>query len=756
MVSFDSLLMEMMTISRESSTTDILLGKFSEKIRTAFSIDSFEMKELHGTRGGITRAEEFAINTGKPYIDNRLSDYSAFPELIKFSQAGYRSCLILPMGEQKKAFGVVTLLSKQEDKFNNSMIDTIGLLTNIVGYDMLVKAEKEKNLQIARYFDAAFNSIVPQVLIDATGTVIKANRGALAIFDKTLNQAAGKNIKDFFAGEVDLIGKLKNGLTLSAMRIDGSMSFELSSSRISNSLMHVVMYNTTELHELLEEQQLMQYSNNEAFMLLDKDTKVIWASKNADRIVKIQTDDLLSRKLSELVQGEKKMTDELAKIGNSLYTTSARLAVGNDVLVDTRLLIYKNSIGGFSCIVTNNNVDRYISAIQKLVEDVIYFSTDAIFTVDQFGNIEKLNKSAEKLFACKSEDIAGTPLSMLYADADSQGKMNSALSYAKKNGSIMSVFANMVSRGGSEAIPCEQSVVSNVDTNGNISTYTIVCKELKTKRAFDRLSDELAEAQNMTKELRSESDLKTQFIFNISHDLKTPITNIKGFSKLLMEGEFGKLNSEQEEYVKIVMDEAERLMQLIGQILDVAKLSSGKIKLDLQEVNFAKLGENPSIKTLQEVAEQKSLSFKWNIDYAVPEIKADPNRLIQVFVNLIGNALKFTESGSIVVNITKRGKSVRVEVVDTGVGISKEDKNKLFKKFFQIQKKGLTRQEGQGTGLGLSICKEIVSLHGGRIGVMSEAGRGSTFWFTIPIFEKKKKQKNGAQQSETHASPAAG
>ncbi|MDE1856318.1 MAG: HAMP domain-containing histidine kinase, partial [Candidatus Micrarchaeota archaeon] len=182
-------------------------------------------------------------------------------------------------------------------------------------------------------------------------------------------------------------------------------------------------------------------------------------------------------------------------------------------------------------------------------------------------------------------------------------------------------------------------------------------------------------------------------------------------------------------------------MELIMQILDVAKLSSGKIKLDLQPVDFRELEKNPSIKAQEEVAAGKGLMFSWNVDYSVGEIKVDPNRMIQVFVNLLTNAIKFTEHGSIVVSITKKGKSIRVEVKDTGIGISKEDQRKLFKKFYQVHREGMIMQKNAGTGLGLSIVKEIVNLHGGRMGVNSELGKGSTFWFTIPMLGKQKKEK---------------
>ena len=182
--------------------------------------------------------------------------------------------------------------------------------------------------------------------------------------------------------------------------------------------------------------------------------------------------------------------------------------------------------------------------------------------------------------------------------------------------------------------------------------------------------------------------------------------------------------------------------------MDVAKLESNKLKLDRQLTEFGKLQENPSMKALEELAKSKNLTLAWNIDYNVPAFSADPNRLIQVLVNLIGNAIKFTESGGITVKVTRKNKNIRVEVVDTGIGISKEDKAKLFKRRFLQLRNRMTTQTNSGTGLGLSIVKGIVSLHGGRIGVDSEPGKGSTFWFTIPLSEKKKRQRAAAAARE--------
>ena len=380
--------------------------------------------------------------------------------------------------------------------------------------------------------------------------------------------------------------------------------------------------------------------------------------------------------------------------------------------------------------------------MQKTIDIMVENTSDAIITIDAFGYIKSLNKNAEKLLGYRSDELSGKAMSLMYMDQKSQDQLNEKLALAKANGLVGNVFMYMRTKDGTEGLPCEQVIRSVIDDENNLAGYMILTKELATKKLLEDQQDQLSKTSHEAQNQKAQSELKTQFIYNISHDLKTPLTNIKGFAKLLLENEFGEVNKEQREYITIITSEADRLLQLIQQMLDVAKLSSDKIRLDRQQVNLRELANNPSLNALKEVAEKKGLEFLWSIDYSVPDIQADPNRLIQVFANLIGNAIKFTEKGSIKVNITRKGKkNVMIEIIDTGVGISREDKAKLFRKFYQLQRKNLTVPEGSGTGLGLSIARGIVSLHGGRIGVNSEPGKGSTFWFSLPIVAKPKKAK---------------
>ncbi len=367
-----------------------------------------------------------------------------------------------------------------------------------------------------------------------------------------------------------------------------------------------------------------------------------------------------------------------------------------------------------------------------------------IITIDTMGYVREINEGFEKTLGYTSSNISGLSISSICADQESQMKISNALNIVKKGGIVNGMEISIISKNSTEPIPSSQTVKANYDNDGKLNGYMFIGKELATRRKLLKKEAELMDLERENVKLEGESQLKTQFIYNISHDLKTPITNIMGFSKLMLGGEFGTLNEEQQRNLNIIISEGDRLLQLIAQILDVAKLEAKKIKLDIKFVNLNTIKESPVISSLGEVALNKNITFSFDVDFDVPEVEADPNRLIQVFVNLIGNAIKFTDKGGISVSIKRYGKKndprVKVEINDTGVGISKEYKNKLFKKFYQVKRETLTRQEGTGTGLGLSIAKEIVSLHGGKIGFTSKPGLGSTFWFWLPVSQKQKKK----------------
>ncbi|MGA3020497.1 MAG: ATP-binding protein [Candidatus Micrarchaeales archaeon] len=746
-LSVDKLIAYIFNIGRETNSADELFQKFGTMLKDSLSLDHVEIRDAYSEKSDFSGLEEFVINTNKPYIDNRLSGYSAFPELIRNYTLGFRSCMLLPVAVEGKPVFVSTLLSKQEDKFDAGLASTIGLALDMLAYQAVAKIEKERSISLARYFDAAFNTQMPQMLIDKSGTIVKANKSISIILSKNQREIHGRKISDFFSIDANMLDSLRNGLNAEVKDVSGmNRVYRVSCSKISDRLMHTLLYDVTEMKELEEKVRISEHGANDAFLLLSGDTTVLWASSNIGKIMKMDKENITGKRLIDLAYTDKDFANQIGSIADTL-SRPLTINIGNGIFIEMKVTLVRNQFGGLSCVVSSNNAEKYITAIQEALDRFLTTTSDAIINVDSLGYIKSVNKSTEKLLGYGGNELIGSALSSIYADQESVQKFSSSLSIANSEGTVGNVFVNMRARGEGNVVPCEQTIKSVTDVYNNLTGYTVVVKELATKMKMEELEDEVEDLGKRLTNAQAESELKTDFIYNISHDLKTPLTNIKGFGKLLLESS-GELSDEQKDYIKIITNESDRLFQLIQQILDVAKLSSKKIKLDLQPVNFNELAKNPTIGTLVEVAQNKGLEFGWNVDYNVPVIEADPNRLIQVFVNLIGNAIKFTEKGNINVKVSRTRKKVRIEVIDTGIGISKEDRSKLFKKFYQLQRRGLTVQEGSGTGLGLAIAKEIVSLHGGKISVTSEAGKGSTFFFILPISRTKRAASAKQQKSE--------
>jgi signal transduction histidine kinase/CheY-like chemotaxis protein len=227
------------------------------------------------------------------------------------------------------------------------------------------------------------------------------------------------------------------------------------------------------------------------------------------------------------------------------------------------------------------------------------------------------------------------------------------------------------------------------------------------------------------------AQMKNEFVSTVSHELRTPLTSIKGYVDLILDGDAGDINEIQQEFLGIVKENSDRLVELINDMLDISRIESGRIHFKVQPMAVDDVVEG-SVDTFKAVLSQTGRSVKVRLPDDLPPVAADPDRVGQVLINYISNALKYSPNGGEVVVTAKRdGNAVRISVRDHGLGISREDQKRLFTKFYRVDS-AMTRDIG-GTGLGLSICKSIIELLGGEIGVKSRAGEGSTFWFTLPV-----------------------
>ena len=250
-----------------------------------------------------------------------------------------------------------------------------------------------------------------------------------------------------------------------------------------------------------------------------------------------------------------------------------------------------------------------------------------------------------------------------------------------------------------------------VDAGGNYIGRVLALRDVTTEREI--------------------ADMKNEFVSTVSHELRTPLTSIKGYVDLILDGSAGPINEVQEEFLGIVKENSDRLVELINEMLDISRIESGRVHLRVEPLDMADSIEG-AVDTFRAVLSQADRTIDVQVPDNLPLVVADADRVGQVLINLISNALKYSPGGGqVTVNAKHSGDYVVVAVTDQGLGISREDQKRLFTKFYRVDT-AMTREIG-GTGLGLSICKTIIELLGGEIGVTSKPGKGSTFWFSVPL-----------------------
>ncbi len=266
---------------------------------------------------------------------------------------------------------------------------------------------------------------------------------------------------------------------------------------------------------------------------------------------------------------------------------------------------------------------------------------------------------------------------------------------------------------------------SDEDVRVQIALANQVAVAVENGRAF-------LESQKTADRLREVDKLKSQFLANMSHELRTPLNSIIGYAEVLLDGIDGDLNEEATEDVQAIHGGGKHLLTIINDILDLAKIEAGQMFIEPRETSLMPVIEDV-MNTCDILARNKGLQLHITQQSEIPTVKGDSIRLKQIILNLVNNAIKFTDSGSITVDMSLDSPHmVKIRVIDTGMGMNEDELGGLFQQFHQVD--GSPTRRAGGTGLGLVITRHLVTMHGGVVSVESKKGEGTTFWFTVPVW----------------------
>ncbi|NLE39637.1 MAG: PAS domain S-box protein [Pirellulaceae bacterium] len=489
---------------------------------------------------------------------------------------------------------------------------------------------------------------------------------------------------------------------------------------------------------------------------LDSECRITYSTTQVRDALGFEPEEVIGKTPFDLMlpddaEGTAAFFRSAAKVGQSFsgLETTYRHKNGGHVVIETSATPISDENGvplGYRCI--NSDVTQRKQAEEALKESENKFralyelSSDAVMLLDENGYFD-CNEATLRLFGGVSRQVvcgkhpADLSPPRQAGGEDSRALANEHLADAMARGTVR--FEWMHERADGDELPVDV-ILSTIDMNGRKVLQAVVRDITETKRGERDLRDyaeALASANRTLEELneaaRAASRAKSEFLANMSHEIRTPMTAILGFSDILL----GRLTDEEDrDAAATIKRNGEYLIELINDILDLSKVEAGKLEIERTSCSPTRLLAD--VASLMRVrAEAKHLGLRTEFRGSIPDsVQTDPNRLRQIIINLVGNAIKFSDRGEVrlVTQLVERaGKSalLKVDVMDTGIGISKEQCGKLFQPFTQVDSS--TSRKFGGTGLGLAISKRLANMLGGDITVVSEPGKGSTFSVTVEV-----------------------
>ena len=484
-------------------------------------------------------------------------------------------------------------------------------------------------------------------------------------------------------------------------------------------------------------------------VIISKNLDGIISSWNpaAERVFGYTSAEMIGESIRRIIPADRQHEEDevLAQIraGRTIDHFETQRQTKDGRLVDISLTVspIRDGAGrlvGASKIARDISDQKRVAAAALHLSALVQSSDDAIVSKDLNGIVKSWNPAAERLFGFRADEMIGQSITMI-VPSDRLAEEDYVLGCIR-SGQSVDHFETIRRTKDGRFVDISLTVSPIRDHTGRIVGASKIARDIREHKRL--LQEREAAAANevaarrevleaQTRRIQEAARLKSEFVANMSHELRTPLNSIVGFSELIADARFGPLPNRYQEFARVMHASAEHLLQLINDILDLAKVESGKIDFQSAPVDLRQaIAEATTI--VSGLAAASNIIVTTEIDSRLTVVELDPVRLKQVLYNYLSNAIKFTNAGGrVIVRARPEGDAhFRLEVEDTGIGIKADDQHRLFVEFQQLDSS--TAKKFPGSGLGLALTKRLVEAQGGTVGVQSQFGIGSTFFATLP------------------------
>lgn len=759
-------------------TTDVL-GIINDVNQQLCDITGFSRKILMGSpfKQFFTDPSHAENAIRKVLSDNRITNY----ELILKSQGGNLTPVSFNAttfrsedGKLKGIFATARDITEQKRLEEKAHVQTLALKEATDFFYDLLKS-------------TTANSIIA---LDLDGKILAWNEGARRNYYYTEDEVIGKkNASILYAPEDITSGRvqafldtaLKTGIAegeFERVRKNGERFFAsvvvtLRLDADKNPVGYVLI--SKDIAELKQQRQALQEQLNNNLNLLESSVDVFIitdvigiitdANKQTCLLTERKREELIGTPFSKYFTNSKQAEDCIRNVLSSErvinYDLTIKAKSGKETVVSCNATTFRDTTGNLRGVFA---VAREVTEQRKLEEQIKKQNTElqdktrflneiiesstaySIIAEDLDGLILAWNEGAYLNYGYTAEEMIGKQNTrILHAPEDIQsGRLQDVLDAALKTGKEEGVLESIRKNG--ERFSASLALTVRKDKQGKPIGYVLISKDISEQSREANLRSKNVALAEQNRILQETTLIKSEFLANMSHELRTPLNAIIGFAELMYLGKVGPMAPDHTEYLGDILTSSRHLLQLINDILDLAKIESGKMEFHPEKIEFDKvIGEVCDILRTLIAKNQIALSIK--VDPKVASATLDPAKFKQILYNYISNALKFTNSGGTVeIKVLPEGsKNFRLEVKDSGIGISKQDIPKLFSEFQQLN--STTAKKYQGTGLGLALTLNIVKAQGGEVGVKSTVGKGSTFFVVLPLSPSTTKQQKTAKSS---------